>query len=289
MGIPYERKFTKKIDILPDWFNIENYTKSKDSNLLEWAHNIFIRANIIQKITNTLASKQDPKKLDVDTLALIDKIFSEGFLSETAFHEFSGNIELLTVEQVNEIYFYAYKLQKASAYPDEKLRAYVDELGLFHGDSFRHLRVDINAPTKFLIKEFDNWLKKEKEYFVRAKNRSKLSFNKEISSTTIRNWAHRQVLPYLDLVIWMTMEQKPLKIADKEQLLFPDFIIDEEGAEYKKTKKLALDLISYDYIEFIVNQVSRQTQLDFLETQKNLEPETKEGLNKAREKNLNNS
>ena len=189
----------------PEWFDLENYHNSFTANFQQWQINLEIRIWIIA----ILNSPDIDNSVEVN-LENIKSCRIHGFFINQGRHKMPPIIHSLTNDNYASIQavltkniktIFEENSQKEESTTDDiikKLPSIMDDL---HSDEsefktkFCHARINIDAPTTELIKEFKLWIKEQKTKYNRN-NKPKITVNK------MEHWANAEVIPYLDLFIW---------------------------------------------------------------------------------------
>lgn len=251
---------------IPDWFNLDWYKATHGYGLKEWVHALGIRhqAMNIQKSGGSLHEAQNYFKD-----AVIDhckKNLSELTTWVHAKPEYSypdayADLKTTTIESMSPMaVYYLYNLLSESHGDFKKAVATTFENGFnsplnidalstpvdmlwanddqFPGEDMYHLQVDLHASDEKIMTDIKKWLPAARKHFnVPGKG---FRFN----TRSFHVWREHQVLPYLDLIIWGSLFNKPITQAALVNTLFPIGMYHTD--KIRQTTKKYADLLMRD-------------------------------------------
>lgn len=250
----HDGKDNCSVDQAPKWFDLAKYESSKTANMHQWAYNLWARSSVLEQLQTT-------EQLNDDVIKLIEEFQDHGFIKQDIIPKRFGNITPLTTLDVQALNM---------AQSTQTMAGNIDDLDGYKETfkSTRHLKINFNAPLQSIKDEFDDWINYEKklfdELFLKEKSikKKKFYFKSEISDAKTRQWINLEVLPYLDLLIWMKHEKKYVKSFVLGQWLFENDINGTDLSERVRgsTKPQAEMISSPEFVEFFINQLSPNTQ-----------------------------
>lgn len=247
----------------PEWFDLEKYSGSERLDAREWSHQLLVRYFILHDPEWYSSSRQQVRKLGIVPCPKTYPVNKAGKkIPGWKYQELrQGNVWSLdcisayeNVEYLSEGMKKTCESAYAAIYGDtatgieydlvEKVSKPVDidvfekELPL---DRCLHVVVDIEATDEQVVSDFKNWLKEARKYFD-------CDNMKRFTSADSRAWSEACVLPYLDLMDWITENQLQVSQNELGKWLFPDSNIDTTEKIRKGTKPLAKRLLRSSFI-----------------------------------------
>lgn len=258
----------------PDWFDLNKYELLKSITLEGWSYELNARQQLIEECINS--SSIDEAKIDIfercwnaaiknhirqygsvfgllypelppESLSEIplDKEWIESGLKTNCVRlSTCGDIERLQLKNHSGSEDTPPGLM--SSIPYNIANSHVG--GFQEGDL--NLTININAPNPVLIRDFENVLKAARDHLgSQSKTR--------VSDAKIESWLSQQLVPYLDLYIWMQETGVEIPSDIISEWLYPEldesdenkFDINDEGRRVRRTTHSnAMELVSAEFL-----------------------------------------
>lgn len=238
----------RKKEDLPEWFNLAKYQGARELGAAGWFQQLISRMIIGDKI---VSNSNEEKQIAIEFLkALLD----QGILP-TNYEKLDEWLSFImgkrpTVDSMHCGDLVA-MFQKVKEYPEisqlmedggtltkkerEIARTGYDIFLLDRGlprSGFAWIAVDLAATDKEIENAFREWLRRFRE--SDGQHREKM-----FSEADFRSWAHYQVLPYIDLLLWGRYQGVRYTNSLLADTLFPGQVVDSE--RIRKTIKPTAD------------------------------------------------
>lgn len=232
---------------LPDWFDISNYKTSTKLDLKGWITQISLRTAVqnygkkyfftgivdginlplTESIEHTPTGVYDKAKEPVQHITLDEAVWIVEVVKRLKIFPpdvwQSPNTYDSDEPNPNRIYryFQTYKNQMGAI---PKYLPYDPTIAEI-------IKVDLSVPDKILLKLFKEWLAEQRKGDITI---SKKTYTKSI----LRRWATNQVLPYIDLNYWATLNKVSIPHWLMAEALFPG---EYQGDKIDRVRKTTLN------------------------------------------------
>lgn len=292
------KKIIRNIKDLPDWYDLEKYHAASsldaagwfDLLLQRWSYDLY--QNQFPSINNAVLNsglqklRQNPLSLTTDDNLIY--LIGGGRLSALKcdpqdFAKFAHAISPLTLRRLyqkerylknetririrnymDQIYdwFGKQKFEEIPKSEHEWARSFLD-IPIF--DAFLkqdnqddvHLKrshdivqIDLSVPDKILIEQFADYLSKIRE-------NTDITPANPYKAPEYKKWIEYGLLPYLDLKLWEIENKVSVPYRVLADAIFPDGNMGEEMIR-KTTKKIADQVMSKDYIDFLATMAAQE-------------------------------
>lgn len=253
----------KKLDT--EWFDLKNYSKLNDLDLLGWYNQISYRNMVFDQINGKIEVSQknlkrnidniknNPiiKDMDYEDLATFQIQNSSIYPCDTYSVFGTSAINLWRITRDNKLkdvwdYCDAWDCHDENdnfSFPDEDIELVNTPIDLLylkrglHCSNSVSLTINLKARDEQIINDFCLWLDK-----YRKLTKTK-SIKKEFTKNNFNAWISLRVLEYMDLWLVAVYEQKEIKQVEIAILIFDDAgtdIFDKLRRSTKKTVKFLL-------------------------------------------------
>lgn len=200
----------------PSWFDLDKYKEFSYTDLDHWKHNFAIRKLLLHVLENL----DEGESLGSGFQKFAEACRSNGFIKINPTKNKSSNVNSLSDEDLT----------------DPRVM-------------MRFATININAPKKIIIADFEKWIDEQKKI-------SNLE-TKIISKSKIDWWIKHKVVPYLDLLIWEKQEKIKIPQNVLGDWLFPDEVdldVDIIERVRKSTINKALEIMDFKFIRYLSAQ-----------------------------------
>ena len=244
------------------WFKLENYSFIKKMEYDQLAVNIKIRMmlwnnfNVVDKSSRAHylphyweLIKSKPLFDYADILSIDNKcddnvkkrifkvrrpyMFSDEDLLESQLE--MGDMQIRNLKKRDILH--AYDNQKPTDEPPS-IKLY-EEYPLLK-DEYRLVSINVDTPKPILVKQFEQWLSEEKSKLPPTTKRSPEKIRRLVASN--------ELIPFVDLKIWSTLENKDIKQRNYCEMLFPGQVFAGHSTKLKYMNLYLSQILSFKTI-----------------------------------------
>ena len=200
---------TNKAEIKkPSWFDLDKYRLSAKEENTQWLLNLEKRVVILHYLNEGT--------LPEFYLSEIEKFWKEGFViyphpvnNHNADQKYVKTMnvrdigllyEFIPIQTKNDINKYI----NGDGYITDAMKQKVSALELLEENDLAYAKISLNAPLDEIEESFKQWIRKKKKKFNESIG---FKLTVDVDDTKKADWFNYRLLPYMDLLIWMKLDE----------------------------------------------------------------------------------